>query len=123
MPSFQTFLFAKNAHKSRSGKGDGYPFDLDASLRYTRPKTGIDRFPTQDNYTLFAPLGLMNGGEGVSGLLPQQDIMVWAQGYGKNPAGPIVSGLPTLLDSDPFSTSAHILWQINIPGLTKQDTP
>lgn len=108
--SFLTFLFPKVGHKSRSGAVDGYPYDLDASLRYTRFKTGIDRFPIQDNGTVWTQLGRMNGGEGVSGLLPQQDHLVWAQGYGRYPSGPIVSALPENLN-----------WQITVPGLSKMD--
>lgn len=90
-------------HHSRAGAVDGYPFDLDASLRYVRPKTGVDYYPTHSNRDNFAKLGL------VGGFLPQMDNRVWAQGYGKNPSGPIVSALPE-----------NLQWQITIPGLNKQ---
>lgn len=115
--NFSTFLFKNPAH-DRSN----YPLDLNAALRYTRPKTGIDIFPIQDNATVWEKLGLLNGGEGVSGFMPQQDILVWGQAYGKQPSGPIVSGLPTLLANNPFATSAQVLWQTMVPGLTKQDS-
>lgn len=101
-----------------------YPIDFDSgSLRYTRPKTGIDIFPTQDNATVWAKLGLMNGGEGVSGFLPLQDHLIWAQGYGKDPYGPVTSALPSLAQADPFSISAGLIWQTAIPGLNKQSSP
>ena len=93
---------AKAAHHPRNGAADGYPFDLDASMRFVRPKTGIDVFPSHNNAGSFAKLGQ------VSGFLPQMDGRVWAQGYGKMPSGPIVSSIP-----------ANLQWQINVPGLTK----
>lgn len=101
--SLMTFLFPKLGHVSRAGAGDHYPFDYDASLRYTRQKTGYDFFPVLDNAHTFQQLGC------VSGLMPEQDILVWAQGYAKDPFGPIVSQLP-----------ANLQWQITIPGLSKQ---
>lgn len=90
-------------HKSRAGQVDHYPFDFDASLRYVTPKTGIDVFPTPWNGDSFAQLGQ------VSGLMPQMDGRVWAQGWGRDPFGPIVSALPV-----------NIQWQITVPGLNKQ---
>jgi hypothetical protein len=95
--------FPTIGHKSRAGKVDSYPYDLDASERITRPKTGIDKFPIPWNGNNFAKLGC------VSGLMPQNNAWVWAQGYGKDPAGPIVSALPV-----------NLQWQITIPGLNKQ---
>lgn len=96
------FAKAKAAHKPRNGASDGYPFDLDASMRFVRPRTGIDVFPSHDNAGSFAQLGA------ISGFLPQMDSLVWAQGYGKLPSGPIVSAIPE-----------NLQYQINIPGLTK----
>lgn len=90
-------------HRSRAGQIDKYPFDLDASLRYVTPKTGIDRWPYPWNGDSFAQLGC------VSGFMPQADAFVWAQGYGRDPYGPIVSALPV-----------NLQWQINVPGLNKQ---
>lgn len=87
----------------RNGASDGYPFDLDASLRYVRPKTGLDIFPQPNNWNSFDKLGC------VSGLLPQMDGRIWAQAYGARPFGPIASNLPE-----------NLQWQINIPGLNKQ---
>lgn len=92
--------------KPRNGHGDGYPFDLDASERLTRFKTGIDFWPTHSNTDNFAKIGLYEG------LMPQQDVLVWAQGYGKDPSGPIMSELPI-----------NLTWQMTIPGLNKQSTP
>lgn len=101
MPGFK--LWPTIGHKSRAGKVDSYPFDLDASERITRPKTGIDKFPIPWNGNNFAQLGC------VSGLMPQNDSFVWAHMWGKDPFGPIVSALPV-----------NLQWQINVPGLNKQ---
>lgn len=87
----------------RNGAADGYPFDLDASLRFVRFKTGIDSFPSHNNAGSFAKLGC------VSGILNQFDVRIWGQGYGKNPSGPIVSALPQ-----------NLQWQVTVPGLNKQ---
>lgn len=116
---FRTFLFRNPGHERSD-----YPLDLDGSLRYTRPKTGIDYWPAHDNANNFQQLGtFMNGGFGVSGIFPEQDPLVWAQGYGKDPSGPIVSALPTLAQTQGFATSAQLYWQAMIPGLSKQDNP
>jgi len=116
---FFTGIF-KNPGHERSG----YPFDYDASLRYTRPKTGLDYFPEPSNYSAFQKAGLyMNGGMGVSGLFAEQDPLVWAQGYGKDPFGPIVSAYPDLANNQGFATSASFWTQVMIPGLSKQDAP
>lgn len=96
-------LWPTIGHKSRAGAVDYYPFDLDASLRYVTPKTGLDVFPTQTNATNFAKLGQ------VSGLMPQLDGRVWGQMWGADPFGPIVSALPV-----------NLQWQITVPGLNKQ---
>lgn len=101
MPGFR--LFPTIGHKSRAGQVDHYPFDLDASERITRPKTGIDKFPIPWNGNNFAQLGC------VSGIMPQNDAYVWAHMWGKDPTGPIVSALPV-----------NLQWQINVPGLNKQ---
>lgn len=90
-------------HKSRAGQVDHYPFDLDASERFCRPKTGIDHFPVPWNGDSFAQLGC------VSGFMPQADGFVYGQMWGKDPFGPIVSALPV-----------NLQWQINIQGLDKQ---
>lgn len=90
-------------HKSRAGRVDHYPYDLDASERFVRPRTGIDYWPYPWNGDSFAQLGC------VSGFLPQMDGRVWGQMYGRDPYGPIVSALPV-----------NLQWQINVPGLHKQ---
>jgi len=95
-------MFPQMAHVSRAGMADAYPFDLDASERFTRPKTGLDVFPIQNNGTNFAKLGA------VSGLLRQFDVIVWAQGYGKDGYGPSNQWAPV-----------NLQWQIAVPGLTK----
>jgi len=92
----------KAAHKPRNGAADGYLFDLDASQRFVRLRTGIDVFPSHNNAGSFAKLGQ------ISGFLPQMDSTIWAQSYGKMPSGPIVSAIP-----------ANLQWQITIPGLNK----
>lgn len=74
----------------------GYPFDLNGSLRYTRPKTGIDYFPSP------SVIGM------VSGLCPQQNAFVWEQAFGKKPSGPNVNEIPV-----------NLQWQTIVPGLTK----
>lgn len=116
---FATFLFRNPGHEQAN-----YPFNFDASEKHTRYKTGIDFWPAHNNADNFQQLGtFMNGGFGVSGILTEQDPLVWAQGYGKDPAGPIVSALPTLADSNGFATSAALYWQVMVPGLSKQDAP
>ena len=93
---------AKMGFHPRNGAADGYPFDLDGSLRFVRPKTGIDKWPTHSNIDNFAKLGL------VSGFLPQLNGLVWAQAYGAIPFGPIMSAFPE-----------NLQWQITIPALNK----
>lgn len=90
------------SHKSRAGKVDAYPFDFDASERWTRPKTGADIFPQPNNFNSFAHLGSMPV------TLPLQDAFVYGQAYGRDPYGPIVSALPV-----------NLQWQITVPGLNK----
>jgi hypothetical protein len=102
-----TFLFKKMAFKPRSGAHDHYPYDLDGSLRFTRPVTGIDFWPAHDNADNFAQLGY------VAGFMAQQDKLVWAQGYGKMPSGPIMGSITVPL---------NLQYQITIPGLSKQDS-
>lgn len=89
--------------KPRNGAADGYPFDLDGSLRHVRLRTGLDIFPQPNNCNSFAKLGLVNGN------MPQQDARVWSQGYGATPFGPIMSPPPV-----------NLQWQITQPGLNKQ---
>src|SRR5579872_3309962 len=101
--SLRTFILRNMSPIPRNGKVDGYPLDLDGAERHTRFKTGIDFWPIQTNATDFAKLGQVNG------FMPQQDQVVWAQGYGKEPSGPIVSILPI-----------NLQWQMTIPGLNKQ---
>jgi hypothetical protein len=96
-------IFRKNSHHSRGGCVDGYPFDLDASLRHTRPATGVDYWPTHSNIDDFAKLGQ------VSGFFPQQDVFVWGQAYGKSPSGPDTNPAPI-----------NLQYVATIPGLTKQ---
>lgn len=53
-----------------------YPLDLDGSLRYTRPASGVSMHP-------YPPIiGY------IQGLLPMQDGLVFAGAYGKNAFGP-----------------------------------
>lgn len=96
-------LFPTIGHKSRAGRVDNYPYDLDASERTTRPKTGLDKFPQPNNSNSFAKLGNM------SPMLPTMDNWVWNQMWGKDPFGPIASALPV-----------NLQWQITIPGMSKQ---
>lgn len=79
----------------RPRSGNGSPFDLDGSERFTRPKTGIDYFP-------YPPIVGM-----ISGLMPQMDLFVWGQMYGKKAYGP--GTMPIV----------NIGYQASIPGLTK----
>ena len=104
--SLHNFIFRKLAFVPRSGCADHYPYDLDGSERHTRPSTGVDFWPAHDNRNNFAKLGQ------VSGLMPEQDALVWGTGYGKNPSGPIVSELPL-----------NLQWQVTVPGLNKQANP
>ncbi len=90
-------------HRSRAGKVDNYPFDLDASERVTRPKTGLDRFPQPNNWNTFQQLGSM------SPLLFMFNDNVWGQMWGAPGYGPIRSALPV-----------NLVEQITIPGLSKQ---
>lgn len=92
------------ARKSTQEVGKNYPLDLDGSLRNTSFKTGYDYWPTHSNADNFAKLGY------VAGFMAQQDILVWAQGYGKMPSGPIVSLFPV-----------NLTYQVTVPGLSKQD--
>lgn len=94
--------FPTIGHKSRAGKVDNYPFDLDAAERFTRPKTGIDKFPVPWNGDSFAKLGNM------SPILATFDTQVYGQMWGKDPSGPISSPLPI-----------NLQWQVNIQGLNK----
>lgn len=86
----------------RNGASDGYLFDLDGSERHVRPRTGVDKFPEQENFGAFAQLGSMNA------LLPLYNMFVWAQAFGKVASGPIASAWPD-----------NLQWQITIPGLNK----
>jgi hypothetical protein len=97
------WLFPKAAHRPRNGAADGYPWDYDASLRFVRPKTGIDEYPTHSNADNFAKYGCMPA------TYPLYDNWVWGQMWGKSPGGPISSPLPH-----------NLQWQITIPGLDKQ---
>jgi len=86
----------------RSGAVDGYQYDLDGSLRYDRFKTGIDKFPWVGGDGTIAFIGAVNG------LLPQNDVLVWAQATGKMPSGPGSTTEPI-----------NLQWQITVPGLYK----
>jgi hypothetical protein len=76
-------------------RGNGYPFDFDGSERYTRPKTGIDFFP-------YPPIVGM-----LSGFMPQMDLFVWSQAYGKKAYGPGTAPI------------VNLGYQAYVPGLTK----
>jgi hypothetical protein len=95
-------MFPQIGHRSRAGCRDDYPFDLDASERFVRPKTGIDVFPMPNNAVNFAKLGC------ISGFMPQLDAFIWAQMYGKNGYGPT---------NQPFPV--NLQWQMTVPGLSK----
>lgn len=89
-------------HRTRGGASDGYPFDFDASQRWTRPSTGIDYWPSHSNRDNYAQLGC------VSGFWPQQDAIVWGAGFARAPFGP--STMPVV----------NLQYVMTIPGLTKQ---
>lgn len=86
----------------RSGKVDGYQYDLDGALRYNRLKTGEDKWPWVGGDGTIPFIGAVNG------LMPQRDIFVWSQAMGKSPAGPGVTTQPI-----------NLQWQITVPGLYK----
>lgn len=67
---------------------DGYPFDLDGALDFTRPATGWTLWPNNATY----PNNL--GQLAVSGLMPQQDAAVYAQMIARLPWGPTVNAVP-----------------------------
>lgn len=81
---------------------NGYLFDLDASLRYTRPKTGIDRFPFVGGDGTVSQIGW------VSGFMPQMDARVWFQMTGRIPTGPGSTTFPV-----------NLQYQAIVPGLGK----
>ncbi len=80
-----------------------YPLDLDAGLRYVRPRSGIDFFPSPI-------IGMANNipFQFVSAMLPQMNVEIWMQAFGKKAFGPGVN-----------STPLNLQWQITVPGLTK----
>jgi len=80
-----------------------YPIDLDAGLKFTRPRKGFSIFGTPCNANNLQQLGYLNG------MFSQQDLFVWMQAIGKMPFGPVTSAPPVNLTS-----------QITIPGLNKQ---
>jgi hypothetical protein len=86
----------------RSQTGDGYQYDLDGALRYNRLKTGIDKFPYVGGDGTIPFIGAING------LLPQNDIFVWAQAVGKRASGPGSTTQPI-----------NLQYQITVPGLYK----
>ena len=81
---------------------NGYPFDFNGSLRYPRPKTGIDYFPRVGGDGTVSQIGM------VSGFMAQQDMLIWSQMTGKVPFGPGSTTLPL-----------NLQWQITPPGLIK----
>jgi hypothetical protein len=82
--------------KPRSGARDGYPFDLDASLRYTRFGTGTAIHP-------FPPVIGM-----VSGILPLFDDWTMREAIARPAYGPGSTTVPL-----------NLQWQATVPGLTK----
>lgn len=92
---------SKMGFHPRNGAADGYPYDLDGSLRHVRLKTGVDKWPIHFGGD-FAKLGA------VSGILPLMDNEVLSTAYGKVPYGPIMSQYPD-----------NLQWQMLIPGLNK----
>lgn len=83
MQSEWSFNFARGPMTSapRLNNG-GYPIDLDGSLRYTRPATGIDFFPAVETYPNGRGIGC------VQAFMPQQDAFVYAQMIARPPVGP-----------------------------------
>ncbi len=82
--------------KPRSGARDAYPFDLDASERFTRFGTAsaIHPFPQL--------IGM------VSGILPLFDATIRREAIARPAYGP---GATT--------TPINLQWQVTVPGLTK----
>lgn len=95
-------IFGNMGFHPRNGCSDGYPFDLDASLRFVRPANGVDKFPTPNNRGSFAKLGSMNA------LTPLMDTIWYQSAFAKPSWGPIMSAIPD-----------NLQWQITIPGLNK----
>lgn len=93
---------SKMAFHPRNGASDGYLFDLDASERHVRPRTGIDKFPDHNNAGSFAKLGCINP------ILPLVAGFPFGQAFARVPYGPIMSAIPD-----------NLQWQITIPGLNK----
>lgn len=86
---------------------DGYPLDLDGSLRYVRPHT-IDNFP----YPTTGPLSGMNGRvvDYISGILPQANAFFFSHyNTARTPYGPNINDVPSYAD-----------FQIAVLGLTKR---
>lgn len=81
----------------RSRDRNGYPFDFDASLRYTRPRVGFDVFPYPTS------IGA------ISGTLRQFDALIVGYPMAKAPSGPGVT-----------TTPSNLQWQMIVPGLSKQ---
>lgn len=94
-------LFPNMTFEPRVGP-HGYPLDLNGSLAYTRPKTGMDFWPTHSNRDNFAKLGYLQP------MWPEFNVLVWAQAYGKVPFGPVMNPLPASINSS-----------INVPALAK----
>ncbi len=90
------------AWSPRSGKSDGYQYDLDGSLRYDRFEEFAGYRPTVGGDGTVEQIG------SVSGFMRQRDIMVWDQMFGKTPTGPGSTTFPV-----------NLQWQITVPGLTK----
>lgn len=87
----------------RSGAHDAYPYDLDGALRFTRPRTGQDYYPTIGGDGTIEQIGM------VSGFMGQMDSVVYQPMFtGKIPFGPGI-----------MSTPINLQWQITVPGLTK----
>lgn len=90
------------AWRPRSGKTDGYQYDLDGSLRYDRFKTQEDKWPWVGGDGTIPFIGA------VSGILGQQDVFVWYQAMGKMPSGPFSTTQPI-----------NLQYQVTVPGLYK----
>jgi hypothetical protein len=90
-------MWPKNAWKPRGNRD--YPLDLDASERFTRPKSGIDYYP-------YPPIS-----GNISGFMPMIDAFVWGQMWGKKAYGP--GTIPIV----------NLGYQVAVPGLTKYTSP
>lgn len=72
----------RKAWRPRVPNPTGYPFDMDASLHYARPKTGIDYFPTPPM------IGWLRD------LVPLNDAFIYNNMIAEYPFGPFTTTQP-----------------------------